>query len=87
MQNTREMIEHYIKENFITGRNASAVLVPETSLLESGIVDSTGILELVLFLEEQFSIKIEDEEIVPENLDSINNILAFLTKKKVPVTS
>ena len=73
MQNTQEMIMNYIKENFIAGRSSKVELTPEISLLESGIMDSTGILELVLFLEEQFSIKIEDEEIVPENLDSVAN--------------
>ncbi|MDM7988101.1 MAG: acyl carrier protein [Smithella sp.] len=77
---------NYITENFIAGRSSKVEFTPEVSLLESGIMDSTGILELVLFLEEQFAIKIEDEEIVPENLDSINNILEFLKKKKVSVT-
>jgi acyl carrier protein len=85
MQNTKEIIMNYIKENFIAGRGGKVELTPEISLLESGIMDSTGILELVLFLEEHFSIKIEDEDIVPENLDSIANILAYLDKKRVPV--
>jgi len=76
---------NYIKENFIAGRSVRVELTPEISLLESGIMDSTGILELVLFLEEQFSMKIEDEDITPENLDSINNIVAFLNKKQVPI--
>jgi acyl carrier protein len=85
MQNTQELIMNYIKENFIAGRSSKVELTPEISLLESGIMDSTGILELVLFLEEQFSIKIEDEEMVPENLDSIANLLVFLEKKNVAV--
>ncbi len=85
MQNTQEIIMNYIKENFIAGRSVRVELTPEISLLESGIMDSTGILELVLFLEEQFSMKIEDEDITPENLDSINNIVAFLNKKQVPI--
>jgi len=80
------MIMNYINENFIAGRSGKVELTPDVSLLESGIVDSTGILELVLFIEEQFSIKIEDEEIVPENLDSVANLLAFLEKKNVAVT-
>ncbi|MBN2157872.1 MAG: acyl carrier protein [Spirochaetes bacterium] len=81
MQNPKEIIMNYINENFILGRSGNVELTPDISLLESGIMDSTGILELVLFLEEKFSIKVEDEEIVPENLDSINNILAFLEEK------
>ncbi|MBN1496880.1 MAG: acyl carrier protein [Spirochaetes bacterium] len=86
MQSTQEIIMNYINENFIAGRSSKVELTPDVSLLESGIVDSTGILELVLFIEEQFSIKIEDEEIVPENLDSVANLLAFLEKKNVAVT-
>lgn len=86
MQKTEEMILNYIKENFIAGRSGKIELTPEISLLESGIMDSTGILELVLFLEEQFSIKIDDEEIVPENLDSVANLIVFLEKKKAAIT-
>lgn len=86
MQKTEEMILNYIKENFIAGRSGKIELTPEISLLESGIMDSTGILELVLFLEEQFLIKIDDEEIVPENLDSVANLIVFLEKKKAAIT-
>ena len=50
----------------------------ETSFLEEGIIDSTGILELVTFLEETYEIQIEGEGLVPENLDSINNVVQFL---------
>jgi len=51
------------------------------SLLDLGVVDSTGMLQLVSFLEETFSIKIEDEELVPANLDSIDNTAAFVAGK------
>jgi acyl carrier protein len=83
MQKVQDILFNFIMENYIAGRNTNKELMPEESLLESGIVDSTGILELVLFLEEQFSIKIEDEEITPENLDTINNMVAFLEKKMI----
>ena len=46
-----------------------------------GIIDSTGILEVIFFLEENFGIKVEDEEMVPENLDSIDNLVAFVARK------
>ena len=59
----------------------SGNLKDETSFLDEGIIDSTGILELVSFLEEEFSITIKDEELVPENLDSINNVVSYLEKK------
>ena len=79
MSETKEIIKTFIIENFLFGSQDG--LKDETSFLEEGIIDSTGILELVTFLEEEFSITIEDEELVPENLDSINNVTAFLERK------
>jgi acyl carrier protein len=74
------VIRQFIVENFIFGEDGN--LKEETSFLESGIIDSTGILELVSFLEEKFGISVADEELVPENLDSIANVVAYLIKKK-----
>jgi len=79
MNETKGKIKTFIVENFLFGSEDG--LKDETSFLEEGIIDSTGILELVTFLEEEFSITIEDEELVPENLDSINNVTAFLERK------
>ncbi|MDY6793062.1 MAG: acyl carrier protein [Thermodesulfobacteriota bacterium] len=79
MNETKEKIKTFIVENFLFGSEDG--LKDETSFLEEGIIDSTGILELVTFLEEEFSIAVEDEELVPENLDSINNVTAFLERK------
>jgi acyl carrier protein len=76
---TKEKIKTFIVENFLFGSQDG--LKDETSFLEEGIIDSTGILELVTFIEEEFSITIEDEELVPENLDSINNVTTFLERK------
>jgi acyl carrier protein len=56
-------------------------LSDEDSLVEKGLIDSTGILELVAFLEEKYGISIEDTELVPENLDSINAMTTFLNRK------
>lgn len=81
MENMQEIIIKFIKENYIVGRSNKTELALDESLLDSGIMDSTGILELVLFLEEQFSITIPDEEIIPENLDTVNNMMAFVNKK------
>ncbi len=50
--------------------------------MEKGIIDSTGILEVITFIEEDFGIKVKDEEMIPENLDSINNLAAFIQRKK-----
>ena len=74
-------IRNFIIENFLFGEDNN--LKEETSFLESGIIDSTGILELVSYLEETFGISVEDEELVPENLDSIANVVAYLGKKKI----
>ncbi|MCD4691437.1 MAG: acyl carrier protein [Calditrichales bacterium] len=54
----------------------------DDSFLESGIIDSTGVLELVTFLEDDLGIKVKDDEIVPDNLDSLNNLEAYIKSKK-----
>ena len=74
-------LREFIRNNFLLGVS-SAVLNDNDSFLEKGIVDSTGILELVSFAEETFNIKVEDEELIPDNLDSVNKLTAFITKKK-----
>ena len=79
MSETRDKIRAFILENFLFGNDQS--LNDDISFLDEGIIDSTGILELVSFLEEEFSISVEDEEIVPENLDSIKNVVAYLERK------
>ena len=79
MEHYRSKMRTFIVENFLFG-DADG-LEDGTSFLDRGIVDSTGILELVGFLGEEFSITIEDEELVPENLDSIENVAAFLQMK------
>jgi acyl carrier protein len=72
-------IREFIIDNFLFGEAGD--LKNEVSLLDEGVIDSTGILELVAFLEEQFKIRIEDEEMIPENLDSIDHIAAFVERK------
>jgi len=72
-------IRAYIAENFLFGE--AAELGVNDSFLDKGIIDSTGILEIIMFLEEQFGIKVADNEMLPENLDSIANIVRFITKK------
>ncbi|RJQ84706.1 MAG: acyl carrier protein [Desulfobacteraceae bacterium] len=79
MSDVKHKVRTFIIENFLFG-NAEG-LADTTSFLEEGIIDSTGVLELVTFMEEEFSIKVDDEELIPENLDSLNNVTAFLQKK------
>ncbi|HDM75238.1 MAG TPA: acyl carrier protein [Deltaproteobacteria bacterium] len=80
MRNLEAEIKNFLVENFLFGE-PDEDFTSETSFLEEGIIDSTGILELVTFLEETYEIQIEDEELVPENLDSIKNVVQFLKRK------
>ncbi len=79
MSDIKSKIKEFIIDNFLFG-DADG-LNDETSFLDEGIIDSTGILELVNFLEEEFSIAVDDEELIPENLDSIKNVAAYLEQK------
>ena len=72
MSDNKSKIREFIVENFLFGDDDG--LQDETSFLEEGIIDSTGVLELVTFLEEEFDIPIDDEELILEKLDSINNV-------------
>lgn len=79
MNEIREQLRTYIVDNFLFGDDKG--FDDSVSFLDTGILDSTGILELISFLEEQFPIRVKDEELIPENLDSISNLLVFLGKK------
>ena len=79
MNKQKDKIRQFIVENFLFGDDNG--LKDDTSFLDEGIIDSTGILELVSFVEEEFSISVEDEELIPENLDSIMNVVAYLERK------
>lgn len=76
-----QQIRSFIFENFLFDADDSA-LGNDDSFLEQGIIDSTGVLELVNWLEESFGMQIDDTELVPENLDSVNRLAAFIEKKK-----
>ena len=80
MTDIKGKIRAFIVDNFLFGDDAG--LSEETSFLEGGIIDSTGVLELVNFLEEEFDLTIRDEELVPENLDSISRVARFLREKQ-----
>lgn len=60
----------------------AATLADEASLLAQGIIDSTGVLELVGFIEDSFGICVDDAEMVPQNLDSVESISSFIGRKK-----
>jgi acyl carrier protein len=72
-------VHTFVITNFLFGQPLE--LQPGDSLLENGVIDSTGILELVAFLGERYSITVEDEELTPQNLDSVHNIAIFVEGK------
>lgn len=82
MESIKNKIRHFIKENFLLDTKLKK-LNDNDSFFRKGIIDSTGILELVSFMEEAFGIKIKDEELVPDNLDSVNKAADFIASKKL----
>lgn len=73
-------VKQFIVDNFYVSDPAE--LGAETSLITGGYVDSTGMLEVITFLESEFGIRIKDQEMVPENLETIGQIAAFVARKK-----
>lgn len=78
-------LREFIQEAFLFGMDTS--FSDQDSLMENGIVDSTGVLELIAHLESTYGITIDDHELVPENLDSIANLVRFLNSKEVGATT
>jgi acyl carrier protein len=75
-----DQIRQFIQENFLFG-SPDASLNDDDSFHESGIIDSTGILELVSFVEETFGIHVNDEDLIPENFDSVNKVTNYIRRK------
>jgi acyl carrier protein len=75
-----EKVRGFILDNFLFTDDQS-VLSSEDSFMGRGIIDSTGILEVIFFLKEEFNVEVEDDEMIPENLDSVNNVVAFVENK------
>ncbi len=85
MENTasetaREELRQFIVESFLFGRDSS--FSNEDSLLEKGLIDSTGVLELIAFLKEKYGVSVEEAEMIPDNLDSIQSLSAFIQRKQ-----
>ena len=81
----KQQIRDFVTSNFYVAEPAA--LKDETSLLEHGIIDSTGVLEVIVFLESTFGISVDDSELLPENLDTIERIAAFVERKKLPLAA
>ncbi len=75
-----EEVREFVVDNFLFGDDGG--LENDTSFLQGGVVDSTGILELIGFLEQTYGVQIEDAELVPENLDSLARVARFVERKK-----
>ena len=75
-----QQIRDFVTSNFYVADPSS--LEDRTSLLDQGIIDSTGVLEVILFIESTFGVTVEDSEMLPENLDSIERIATFVGRKK-----
>ena len=76
----QEAVRGYLLENHLFTSDQSQ-LGNDASLLEKGIIDSTGILEIILFLETEFGVSVQDSELLPENFDSVNNIVRFVQRR------
>lgn len=81
----RKQIRDFVTTNFYVADPNT--LEDSTSLLDQGIIDSTGVLEVIMFVESAFGVTVEDAEMLPENLDSIERIAAFVERKKVPLAA
>jgi len=75
----KKKIVGFISDNYLKGRKLNHSY--DTSLLEQDIIDSVAVIEIVAFLEEAFNIRVEDEEIIPDNLDSINKLESYVLAK------
>ena len=73
-------ITSYIEKNFLFGLSDKS-LNENDSFLDKGIIDSTGILEIVSYVEEEFGIEVKDEELIPDNFDSVNNLAEYIARK------
>jgi len=81
----QQQIRDFVTSNFYVADPKS--LEDRTSLLDQGIIDSTGVLEVIMFIESTFGVTVEDSEMLPDNLDSIERIAAFVAKKQVPLAA
>lgn len=80
MSSKHAEVRQFVVENFLFGQNDRQI-GDDQSFLESGIIDSTGVLELIAFIEQKYAISVADEELVPSNLDSVARVASFVDSK------
>ncbi|MGI6415813.1 MAG: acyl carrier protein [Thermoguttaceae bacterium] len=81
MEKIENEVRQFVVQNFLYGQDDKR-LMRDSSLLDSGIIDSTGVLELIAFVEDKFGISVADDEMIPENLDSIENLAKFISRRQ-----
>jgi acyl carrier protein len=84
MELIQQKLHTFVTDNFLFGQDAGR-LSEDDSLIEMGVIDSTGVLQLVAFLEEEFKIRVEDNEVTPQNLDSLRRLAEFVQRKLASV--
>ena len=80
MQDTKDVVRKFLIDNFVMGNNV--VIADDASFMKGHILDSTGFIELIMFIEETFDIKVADAEMLPENFDSLLNIEGYIGRKR-----
>lgn len=81
MSDIKTAVRQFIIDNFLMGQGGDQIR-DDNSLLEAGALDSTGVIELVAFIENAFGIKVRDEDMVPENLDSLSSIERYVLMRR-----
>jgi len=85
MQDTKTVVRKYLFDNFVMGGNVT--IADDTSFMRDHILDSTGFLELIAFIEETFGVRVDDEEMLPENFDTLLNIESYVGRKRAVSTT
>jgi acyl carrier protein len=79
MKDLKAVVRQFLLDNFVMGTNVT--IADDASFMKGHILDSTGFIELIMFIEDTYGIKVDDAEMLPENFDSLNNIERYVTKK------
>ena len=81
MQDIKNLVRKFLLDNFVMGGNVA--IADDASFMKGHILDSTGFIELILFIEETFGVKVDDDEMLPENFDSLLNIEGYVGRKRL----
>jgi acyl carrier protein len=80
MQDIKGHVRQFLLDNFVMG--GKVTIADDTSFMKAHILDSTGFIELIMFIEESYGVKVEDDEMLPANFDSLNNIEGYVGRKR-----